>query len=187
MVSGSIKRESVGRSWFQVDVRNNLICKLLITISLRDMDYWLNFGYRYYLATTEQDPAQQHLYKVSLTATPYKSECLSCNARSKFDGTQCLYNTAKFSTNNSHYVLTCAGPGVPETSVHDKVSLLTIFSFCFICFFISISILSLDLIIEWSTSFRGVASDKLDSREKTWRVGSYNGSKTEIIMNRTSF
>lgn len=77
---------------------------------------------RYYLATLNGDPAQQHLYRVSLLDSNLKSECLSCNVKSDSDGVRCLYNLAKFSPGNSHYVLTCAGPGVPDISIYDKVS-----------------------------------------------------------------
>ncbi|XP_043476742.1 venom dipeptidyl peptidase 4 isoform X2 [Leptopilina heterotoma] len=78
--------------------------------------------YIYYQATLENDPAQQHLYRVSLLDRNLKSECLSCNAKSESDGVRCLYNLAKFSPGNSHYVLTCAGPGVPDISIYDKKS-----------------------------------------------------------------
>lgn len=74
----------------------------------------------YYLGTTESDPAVKHLYQVSLLDPEYKSECLSCNITNSADGSYCLYNTAKFSTDNSYYILTCAGPGVPEISIYDR-------------------------------------------------------------------
>lgn len=78
-------------------------------------------SYRYYLATSEADSAQQHLYRVSTRDSRYKSDCLSCNVRRGTDqGTYCLYNTASFSTNNGHYILTCAGPGVPDISIYSS-------------------------------------------------------------------
>ncbi|XP_033227069.1 venom dipeptidyl peptidase 4 isoform X2 [Belonocnema kinseyi] len=76
----------------------------------------------YYLATSEKDPAQQHLYRVSLLDRRRKSKCLSCNVKGKSDGVRCLYNQARFSPDNSYYVLTCAGPGVPDISICDKNS-----------------------------------------------------------------
>ncbi|XP_046586430.1 venom dipeptidyl peptidase 4 isoform X1 [Neodiprion lecontei] len=74
----------------------------------------------YYLATATSDPAQQHLYRVNITTTDFTEECLSCGVKSSNEETDCLYNTAKLSTDNSHYILTCAGPGVPEISVYSK-------------------------------------------------------------------
>ena len=77
---------------------------------------------RYYLATLETDPAVQHLYRISLLNPNQQSKCLSCNVKGNSDGVRCLYNLAQFSSGNSHYVLTCAGPGVPDISIYDKVS-----------------------------------------------------------------
>ncbi|KAJ8679458.1 hypothetical protein QAD02_015245, partial [Eretmocerus hayati] len=74
----------------------------------------------YYLATSEQDPAQKHLYRVSSLDRNQRSECLSCGYKSENDKSDCLYNSAEFSKDNSHYVLTCAGPGIPEITIHDK-------------------------------------------------------------------
>lgn len=79
---------------------------------------------RYYLATSEHDSAVQHLYRVALLDPEHKSVCLSCNIIREMDGSRCLYNTAKFSTDNSHYVLTCAGPGVPNIGIYNKVRYL---------------------------------------------------------------
>ncbi|XP_066587909.1 venom dipeptidyl peptidase 4 isoform X2 [Prorops nasuta] len=77
----------------------------------------------YYLATTEQESAQQHLYRVSLSSkntTRQRSKCLSCNTVRETDGSHCLFNSAEFSSDNSHYVLACAGPGVPDISIYTK-------------------------------------------------------------------
>lgn len=79
------------------------------------------FARRYYLATSERDSAVQHLYRVSLLDSEHKSMCLSCNIVRETDGSRCLYNAAKFSVDNSHYVLTCAGPGVPSIAIYNKV------------------------------------------------------------------
>lgn len=77
---------------------------------------------RYYLATSERESAVQHLYRVSLLDPGHRSaRCLTCNIVRERDGSRCLYNSAKFSTDNSHYVLTCAGPGVPDISIYNKV------------------------------------------------------------------
>ncbi|XP_014205083.1 venom dipeptidyl peptidase 4 isoform X2 [Copidosoma floridanum] len=79
--------------------------------------------YVYYLATSERDPAQKHLYRVSaLDRNRGSPDCLSCNIKSENDGSYCLYNSAEFSKDNSHYVLTCAGPGIPEITIHNRNS-----------------------------------------------------------------
>ncbi|XP_070531389.1 venom dipeptidyl peptidase 4 isoform X6 [Cardiocondyla obscurior] len=77
-------------------------------------------SYLYYLATSERETAVQHLYRVSLLDPGHKSTCLTCNIVRARDGSRCLYNSAKFSNDNSHYVLTCAGPGVPDIAVYNK-------------------------------------------------------------------
>ncbi|XP_012141097.2 venom dipeptidyl peptidase 4 isoform X2 [Megachile rotundata] len=80
-------------------------------------------SYLYYLATTERDSAVQHLYRISLRASDRKPpECLSCDIVRETDGNRCLYNTAKFSTDHSHYALTCAGPGVPDIAIYNRNS-----------------------------------------------------------------
>ncbi|XP_011494919.1 PREDICTED: venom dipeptidyl peptidase 4 isoform X2 [Ceratosolen solmsi marchali] len=76
--------------------------------------------YVYYLATSEQDPAQKHLYRVSTLYHNSTSDCLSCKIVNESDGGYCLYNLAEFSKDNSHYVLTCAGPGIPEITIYNK-------------------------------------------------------------------
>ncbi|XP_014604197.1 PREDICTED: venom dipeptidyl peptidase 4 isoform X1 [Polistes canadensis] len=78
-------------------------------------------SYVYYLATSEHKTEQQHLYRLSLSTTlDTQPKCLSCDILRESDSTRCLYNTAKFSTDNSYYVLTCAGPGVPEIFIYDR-------------------------------------------------------------------
>ncbi|XP_076230244.1 venom dipeptidyl peptidase 4 isoform X2 [Nomia melanderi] len=79
-------------------------------------------SYLYYLATTEGWSAVQHLYRISVRGPDRRPTCLSCDAGREMDRNRCLYNTAKFSTDHSHYVLTCAGPGVPEIAVYDRNS-----------------------------------------------------------------
>ncbi|KAI7815507.1 DPP4, partial [Rhyzopertha dominica] len=69
----------------------------------------------YYHATTEEDPAVQHLYSVSTSSGT--STCISCEVTSINTKTECLYNSAVFSGSHSYYVLTCEGPGVPEVAV----------------------------------------------------------------------
>lgn len=45
-------------------------------------------------------------------------ECMSCNVRTEIGGDVCLYNSAQYSKDFSYYVLNCAGPGVPEITIH---------------------------------------------------------------------
>lgn len=73
----------------------------------------------YYLANTEADYADQHLYSISPDTESIK--CLSCDLISRQNSTSdCSYNTAEFSKSGSYYVLTCAGPNVPQISIHSK-------------------------------------------------------------------
>ncbi|XP_072401301.1 venom dipeptidyl peptidase 4 [Diabrotica undecimpunctata] len=73
----------------------------------------------YFLANTEEDSTVQHLYTVS-PLTKHVT-CLSCELKSLHNSSlPCSYNTADFSTNGSYYVLTCAGPDVPQTIIFDK-------------------------------------------------------------------
>uniref|UniRef100_A0A0C9RFV4 Venom dipeptidyl peptidase 4 n=2 Tax=Fopius arisanus TaxID=64838 RepID=A0A0C9RFV4_9HYME len=76
----------------------------------------------YYLATVPGDPGQQHLYRVSTLEMVSVPECLSCGVKSDADGTYCLYNEAELSPDNSHYILTCAGPGVPDVSIYNSMN-----------------------------------------------------------------
>ncbi|XP_076231045.1 venom dipeptidyl peptidase 4 [Calliopsis andreniformis] len=79
-------------------------------------------SYLYYLATTEEESAVQHLYRISVRGSDRKPKCLTCNIVRETDRNRCLYNTAKFSTDHSHYVLTCAGPGVPDIAIYNRES-----------------------------------------------------------------
>ncbi|XP_043250210.1 venom dipeptidyl peptidase 4-like isoform X2 [Colletes gigas] len=79
-------------------------------------------SYLYYLATTEKESAVQHLYRISMRGADRKPKCLSCSIVRETDRSRCLYNTAKFSTDHSHYVLTCAGPGVPDIAIYNRES-----------------------------------------------------------------
>lgn len=72
----------------------------------------------YYQATSESDPAVQHIYAVS-TSSKSAPSCLSCSAVTDAQNTtKCLHNAAAFSSDHSHYVLQCLGPAVPEIAVY---------------------------------------------------------------------
>ncbi|KAF7998266.1 hypothetical protein HCN44_009664 [Aphidius gifuensis] len=74
----------------------------------------------YYLATVADDPAQQHLYRVSTLDENSKPECLSCNVKSENGEKLCLYNEAKLSPSRNRFILTCAGPDVPDVSIYNS-------------------------------------------------------------------
>lgn len=64
-----------------------------------------------------------HLYRVSdsVTGAPHAVECLSCKVKNEGGGKNCTYNSAEFSKDQSHYILLCNGPDVPQVTVHNKV------------------------------------------------------------------
>lgn len=70
----------------------------------------------FYLANTVNDSSVQHLYSVSVNSK--ETKCLSCGVKSTYNQTDCLYNVAEFSEDASYYVLTCAGPDVPDVTVY---------------------------------------------------------------------
>lgn len=71
----------------------------------------------YYQAPEEGDPALQHVYSVSTITN--ETNCITCNVTTSTTNSDCLYNSATFSTDFSNYVLSCEGPGVPEISVYN--------------------------------------------------------------------
>lgn len=70
----------------------------------------------FFLATGANDPTVQHLYSVSANTNEVK--CISCDIKSKNKNVNCLYNSAEFSKAASHFVLTCAGPDVPDIALY---------------------------------------------------------------------
>ena len=86
----------------------------------RDIDFDISnhfsCHFSFYQSNSEGDPAIQHVYSVSTDKDEVK--CVSCNVRTEMGGDECLYNSAKYSKDFSFYVLNCAGPGVPEITVH---------------------------------------------------------------------
>ncbi|XP_018327764.1 venom dipeptidyl peptidase 4 isoform X2 [Agrilus planipennis] len=69
----------------------------------------------YYTSNTEEDPAVQHVYSVSTVSK--NRTCLSCNTDQSSLSTDCLYNSADFSLDHTHFALKCEGPGVPQISI----------------------------------------------------------------------
>ncbi|XP_045470312.1 venom dipeptidyl peptidase 4-like isoform X2 [Harmonia axyridis] len=72
----------------------------------------------YYTANTPEDPAVQHVYSISTTTK--KVTCLSCGMSRRNSTNDCLYNTAQFSSDFSHYALICQGPDVPFIEIRSK-------------------------------------------------------------------
>lgn len=71
----------------------------------------------YYQANTEEDPAVKHVYSVHVPSK--KVTCVTCKMMTTVRKTNCLMNDAMFSADNSHYVLQCVGPDVPEIAIID--------------------------------------------------------------------
>ncbi|XP_070694436.1 inactive dipeptidyl peptidase 10-like [Pempheris klunzingeri] len=66
-----------------------------------------------YFLSTEEGSTQRQLYRVS-TVDPFHKECLSCSLfKSK-----CSYYDAILSPNYQHVLLSCRGPGIPQTTLH---------------------------------------------------------------------
>lgn len=74
-------------------------------------------------------PEQLQTFKV-LAHSPYTIQCVSCNHRHVVDGSNCTYAGAMFSKDARFYALSCAGPGVPEVTIFDKVCLSSAVCVC---------------------------------------------------------
>lgn len=76
----------------------------------------------YYSASPANQPSQKHLYEVGLD-TPRESKptprCLSCKVRTP-EAHNCTYvGGVSFSTDFSHYALTCSGPDPSVIIIYD--------------------------------------------------------------------
>ncbi|XP_050530532.1 venom dipeptidyl peptidase 4-like isoform X2 [Daktulosphaira vitifoliae] len=69
----------------------------------------LKSNFIYYLATIENKPEDQYLFKIS-TNSSSTSECMTC-------GSSCAFSKAYFSEGGSYYVHTCAGPNIPDINI----------------------------------------------------------------------
>ncbi|XP_076603008.1 inactive dipeptidyl peptidase 10-like [Chaetodon auriga] len=66
-----------------------------------------------YFLSTEEGSTQRHLYRVS-TVDPFHKACLTCSLfRSK-----CTFYDSVLSPDRQHVLLSCRGPGVPQTTLH---------------------------------------------------------------------
>nr|CAD7453872.1 unnamed protein product [Timema tahoe] len=71
----------------------------------------------YYLGTGVDAPTNRHVYSVTEGGV---NTCLSCSIQTP-EGNTCLYSTATFSKDLSHYTITCSGPD-PATVTIFKAS-----------------------------------------------------------------
>lgn len=66
-----------------------------------------------YFLSTEKGATRRHLYRVS-SVDPFHKECLTCSLFKPM----CSYYDAVLSPNYQHVLLSCRGPGVPQTTLH---------------------------------------------------------------------
>ncbi|XP_014238401.1 venom dipeptidyl peptidase 4 isoform X1 [Trichogramma pretiosum] len=75
----------------------------------------------YFTASPPNEPSQKHLYEVSLSK-PRDSDpaplCISCTIETP-EGNNCTYVSVSFSTDFSHYALSCLGPDPATTRIFD--------------------------------------------------------------------
>lgn len=71
----------------------------------------------YYEANQAENSGVRHVYSVSINTKEIK--CISCGVKTSLQQSECLHSSAKFSKDFSHYVLNCAGPGVPEIILYN--------------------------------------------------------------------
>lgn len=74
-------------------------------------------GRVYYLATAPGEPTQRNLYSVPLDGSQ-KPTCISCKLLTP-EGNKCTYATASFSSQRSHYALTCSGPDPATVTIYN--------------------------------------------------------------------
>ncbi|KAF5298439.1 hypothetical protein FQR65_LT01218 [Abscondita terminalis] len=72
----------------------------------------------YYQANMPGNSSVQHVFTVS--PTTLTTRCITCNLRTSHTDSECLYNSAEFSTNMSYHLINCDGPNVPETILYTK-------------------------------------------------------------------
>lgn len=94
---------------FEQDSHSDLCC----TPRSRDF-HCRGAARRYYQATTSEDPAKRHVYRIAVpgedtnrvAASP---ECLTCNIKTP-EGNTCSYGGATFSKAFKYAILSCLGP-----------------------------------------------------------------------------
>ncbi|PWA26214.1 hypothetical protein CCH79_00013817 [Gambusia affinis] len=66
-----------------------------------------------YFLSSEEGYTQQHLYRLSVL-NGFHKECLSCSLFRP----ECSFYQAAVAPDHRHVLLSCTGPGIPQTSVH---------------------------------------------------------------------
>ncbi|XP_041807062.1 inactive dipeptidyl peptidase 10-like [Chelmon rostratus] len=66
-----------------------------------------------YFLSTEEGSTQRHLYRVA-TVDPFHKACLTCSLFKL----KCTYYDAVLSPDYQHVLLSCRGPGIPQTTLH---------------------------------------------------------------------
>ncbi|XP_032424054.1 inactive dipeptidyl peptidase 10-like [Xiphophorus hellerii] len=66
-----------------------------------------------YFLSSEEGSTQQHLYRLSVL-NGFHKECLSCSLFRP----ECSFYQAAVAPDHRHVLLSCTGPGIPQTSVH---------------------------------------------------------------------
>ncbi|KAK4880204.1 hypothetical protein RN001_008350 [Aquatica leii] len=72
----------------------------------------------YYQANMPNNSSVQHVFSVSTISL--ETRCISCSLHTRYTNSECLYNSAQFSTNMSYHLINCDGPSVPETVLFTK-------------------------------------------------------------------
>ncbi|XP_074071945.1 prolyl endopeptidase FAP isoform X2 [Macrotis lagotis] len=63
----------------------------------------------------EDFPGRRNIYRISIGNYPPRKQCLTCVLRKE----RCQYYSASFSNFAKYYSLTCYGPGIPISTLHD--------------------------------------------------------------------
>lgn len=73
----------------------------------------------YFMAAPSGKPGQRHFYYVGdlNSKQPKQAYCITCGFKNDFNE-ECNYNAVDVSKDNTYYVLTCNGPGIPQVTIH---------------------------------------------------------------------
>ncbi|KAG0710834.1 Prolyl endopeptidase FAP [Chionoecetes opilio] len=73
----------------------------------------------YFTAAPSGKPGHRHFYYVGDLNHNKKQQayCVTCGFKNDFSE-ECNYNAADVSEDNTYYVLTCNGPGIPQVTIH---------------------------------------------------------------------
>lgn len=93
------------------------LCKKTMSatkLPLKRSHFFLLSIFRYYQATTTEDPAARHIYSITDMEhpTPRNVTCLTCEM-----GLDCLHNDGQFAPDGQFFIVQCLGPGIPRTEL----------------------------------------------------------------------